>query len=128
MRNTPSSEARPDPPDEEVAFWRGFIEWWAREYRERVPERAWAALALAEGRTSRTSDAGTSSRSSALRGTDVCGTPGCAVSDGAGGYWHLPKPLHKTQQVSADASPLVREVDGANANAVVVQRVVEFDG
>lgn len=50
MRNTPSSEARPDPPDEEVAFWRGFIEWWARQNEEPVPERAWAALNDAEER------------------------------------------------------------------------------
>ena len=30
--------------DEEVAFWRGFIEWWARERDGSVPPRAWEAL------------------------------------------------------------------------------------
>jgi hypothetical protein len=34
--------------DEEVAFWRGFIEWWAREKDEPVPPRAWEALDYAE--------------------------------------------------------------------------------
>jgi hypothetical protein len=34
--------------DEEVTFWRGFIEWWAREKDEPVPPRAWEALACAE--------------------------------------------------------------------------------
>jgi hypothetical protein len=35
-------------PDEEVAFWRGFIEWWIRDRDDPVPPRAWEALALAE--------------------------------------------------------------------------------
>ena len=39
---------RLDLPDEEVAFWRGFIEWWAREREGPVPPRAWEALACAE--------------------------------------------------------------------------------
>jgi hypothetical protein len=34
--------------DEEVAFSRGFIEWWSREKEEPVPPRAWEALACAE--------------------------------------------------------------------------------
>ena len=34
--------------DEEVAFWRGFVEWWAREKQEPVSSRAWEALARAE--------------------------------------------------------------------------------
>ena len=34
--------------DEEVAFWRGFIQWWARETDGPVPSRAWEALACAE--------------------------------------------------------------------------------
>lgn len=38
------------PPDDEVAFWQGFIEWWARERRGPVPARAWQALALAQAR------------------------------------------------------------------------------
>jgi hypothetical protein len=33
-----------DPDDEEVAFWRGFIEWWARERDGPAPPRAWEAL------------------------------------------------------------------------------------
>jgi hypothetical protein len=37
-------------PDDEVAFWQGFIEWWARERRGPVPARAWQALALAQAR------------------------------------------------------------------------------
>ena len=37
---------------EEVAFWRGFIEWWVREREGRVPPRAWEALAVAESRRS----------------------------------------------------------------------------
>jgi hypothetical protein len=40
--------SEPAPAEEEVAFWRGFIEWWARERREPVPPRAWEALARAE--------------------------------------------------------------------------------
>jgi hypothetical protein len=35
-------------PTEEVAFWRGFIVWWAREKAGPVPSRAWQALARAE--------------------------------------------------------------------------------
>lgn len=38
------------PPDDEVAFWQGFIVWWAREGRGPVPARAWQALALAQAR------------------------------------------------------------------------------
>jgi hypothetical protein len=34
--------------DEEVAFWRRFIERWAREKADPVPSRAWEALAYAE--------------------------------------------------------------------------------
>jgi hypothetical protein len=34
--------------DEEVAFWRSFISWWAREKEEPVPPRAWEALDFAE--------------------------------------------------------------------------------
>ena len=30
--------------EEEVAFWRGFIVWWARERSGPVPPRAWEAL------------------------------------------------------------------------------------
>jgi hypothetical protein len=37
-----------DPADDEVAFWRGFIVWWAGEEQEPVPARAWEALANAE--------------------------------------------------------------------------------
>jgi hypothetical protein len=33
---------------EEAAFWRGFIEWWAREKAVPVPPRAWEALARAQ--------------------------------------------------------------------------------
>ena len=36
--------------DEEVAFWRGFIAWWAREREGPVPERAWDALVRAEAK------------------------------------------------------------------------------
>jgi hypothetical protein len=39
--------------DEEVAFWRGFIERWAREKDEPVPPRVWAALAYAERKQER---------------------------------------------------------------------------
>ena len=34
--------------EEEVAFWRGFIEWWARERDDPVPPRAWEALGHAD--------------------------------------------------------------------------------
>jgi hypothetical protein len=37
-----------DDPSDEVAFWRGFIAWWAREKDEPIPARAWAALTHAE--------------------------------------------------------------------------------
>jgi hypothetical protein len=37
------------PDDDEVAFWRGFITWWAREKSEPVPTRAWEALERASG-------------------------------------------------------------------------------
>ena len=37
--------------EEEIAFSRGFIEW-VRERDERVPPRAWEALAVAESRRS----------------------------------------------------------------------------
>jgi len=36
--------------EEEVAFWRGFIEWWARERDNPVPPRAWEALNAAENK------------------------------------------------------------------------------
>jgi hypothetical protein len=36
--------------DDEVAFWRGFITWWAREKAVPVPLRAWKALTLAQRR------------------------------------------------------------------------------
>ena len=45
MKSSPA-----DMADEEVAFWRGFIIWWAQAQAEPVPERAWAALALAQRR------------------------------------------------------------------------------
>jgi hypothetical protein len=59
IANTPPSPMRPSPAvsdptptaslaDQEVAFWRGFIEWWARERDGAVPARAWDALLLAE--------------------------------------------------------------------------------
>jgi len=38
------------PVDDEIAFWRGFITWWACQKEVPVPARAWAALALAEAR------------------------------------------------------------------------------
>lgn len=44
-----------EEPTEEVAFWRGFIEWWAREERAPVPSQAWAALAQAERKRPKTS-------------------------------------------------------------------------
>jgi hypothetical protein len=37
-----------DQADEEVAFWRSFIEWWAREEKGPLPPRAWEALDYAE--------------------------------------------------------------------------------
>jgi hypothetical protein len=40
-----------DSADEQVAFWRGFIEWWVREKDGPVPSRAWEALACAELKT-----------------------------------------------------------------------------
>lgn len=51
MTGTPDTEPFPDQPGAEVAFWRGFIEYWAREHDEPVPERAWAALGHAEQRS-----------------------------------------------------------------------------
>ena len=36
--------------DEEVAFWRGFIAWWAREKAAPVPARAREALKRAQRR------------------------------------------------------------------------------
>jgi hypothetical protein len=44
------SERTSDLADSEVAFWRGFVEWWARERSEPVPQRAWEALARASAR------------------------------------------------------------------------------
>jgi len=35
---------------DEVAFWRGFITWWAQAKSEPVPARAWAALERAQRR------------------------------------------------------------------------------
>lgn len=40
--------AREELVEEEVAFWRRFIEWWARERDGPVPVRGWEALAAAE--------------------------------------------------------------------------------
>ena len=45
-----SQTSAADPADEEVAFWRGFVEWWAREKGEPVPPRAWEALAYSEAK------------------------------------------------------------------------------
>ena len=45
-----SQTSAADPADEEVAFWRGFIEWWAREKEEPVPPRAWEALGYSEAK------------------------------------------------------------------------------
>jgi hypothetical protein len=36
--------------EEEIAFWRGFVEWWVRDREGPVPPRAWEALASAESR------------------------------------------------------------------------------
>lgn len=36
--------------EEEIAFWRGFVEWWVRERDGPVPTRAWEALTAAESR------------------------------------------------------------------------------
>ena len=41
----------PQDLSEEVAFWRDFIEWWAREREMPVPPRAWEALAYAQEKT-----------------------------------------------------------------------------
>jgi hypothetical protein len=38
--------------EEEIVFWRGFIEWWVRDREGPVPLRAWEALAAAESRRS----------------------------------------------------------------------------
>jgi len=44
-------QAADDPAvDEEVAFWRGFIAWWAREKATPAPARAWEALKRAQRR------------------------------------------------------------------------------
>ena len=45
------------PIDEEVAFWRGFIAWWAREKATPVPARAWEALKRAQRRSCLTDNA-----------------------------------------------------------------------
>ncbi len=42
--------ANDQPIDDEVAFWRGFITWWARQKIEPVPIRAWEALERAQRR------------------------------------------------------------------------------
>jgi hypothetical protein len=47
VNSSPAEEA-----SDEIAFWRGFIEWWAREKQEPVPPRAWEALACAEEKRS----------------------------------------------------------------------------
>jgi hypothetical protein len=50
---TVEAHAEDDDADDEVAFWRGFITWWARVKTEPVPMRAWQALALAQRRAAR---------------------------------------------------------------------------
>jgi hypothetical protein len=50
---TVEAHADDDQADDEVAFWRGFITWWARVKTEPVPPRAWEALALAQRRAAR---------------------------------------------------------------------------
>ena len=46
---TGEPQAADDPAlDEEVAFWRGFMTWWAQEKAEPVPARVSAVLAYAE--------------------------------------------------------------------------------
>jgi len=55
LRNTVPvclSSEETSPVAGEVAFWRGFIAWWAREHSEPVSDRAWAALERAESRQS----------------------------------------------------------------------------
>ena len=42
---------------DEVAFWRGFIEWWVREREGPVPPKAWDALAAAEQEAAYAEDA-----------------------------------------------------------------------
>lgn len=39
-----------DMADDEIAFWRGFITWWAQEKADPVPTRAWEALERAQRR------------------------------------------------------------------------------
>jgi hypothetical protein len=36
--------------DDEIAFWRGFITWWACQKGTPVPARAWEALEFAQHR------------------------------------------------------------------------------
>jgi hypothetical protein len=48
--------ANNQPVDDETAFWRGFITWWAREKAAPVPARAWEALVYAECKRRRVSD------------------------------------------------------------------------
>jgi hypothetical protein len=50
MTSAPRSNA--NLIEEEIAFWRGFIEWWARDREDPVPARAWEALAYAERKRS----------------------------------------------------------------------------
>ena len=45
-----ATAADDQPDDDEIAFWRGFITWWARDKSEPVPARAWEALELAQCR------------------------------------------------------------------------------
>jgi hypothetical protein len=47
------------PVDDEVAFWRGFITWWAQEKSEPVPARAWQALERAQSRAELAKDTDT---------------------------------------------------------------------
>jgi hypothetical protein len=44
--------------DDEVAFWRCFIVWWAREKLEPIPPRAWEALEVAQRRAELTEGTG----------------------------------------------------------------------
>ena len=53
MDSVTGNPEQPGDPDDEVDFWRGFIEWWARERDGPVPQRAWAALSDAEDRAGR---------------------------------------------------------------------------
>lgn len=49
MSDSPLDDERSNI-SEEISFWRGFIQWWAREKDEPVPHRAWEALAYAEAK------------------------------------------------------------------------------